>query len=193
MRRRRYPSIFDIFENFMRESPFGERVGESWRKDPFEDLIRRFGENIPEDLRDLVKEEETPYGKVQRYGPFVYGFSYTSEPGKEPVFREFGNIKPSRSGIETMGGREPLVDIMEEKDSYKVFVELPGVEKEHIKLDATEDSMEITTVDDKKFYKLIDFESTIDPDTTKASYNNGVLGVEVEKREKRRGKEIQID
>ncbi|NYT02091.1 MAG: Hsp20/alpha crystallin family protein [Methanosarcinales archaeon] len=192
---RRYPSIFDAFENMFRGFPFEkkERFEEDWFKEPFEDLIKKFDETMPEEFAELVREEETPQGKVRRYGPFVYGFSYTAEPGKEPVFREFGNIKPSYRGIEASSGREPMVDVMEEKDEFKIFVELPGVDKSNIKLDVADDSIEIKTDDEKKFYKMVYLESTIDPDTTKASYNNGVLTLTVEKKEKRKGKEIKID
>ena len=130
---------------------------------------------------------------VRRYGPFVYGFSYTAEPGKEPVFQEFGNIRPSSRGIEPTLGREPLVDVMDEKDKYKIFVELPGVDKEKVKLDVAEDSVQLKTEDDKKFYKMINLDSAVDPDSSKASYKNGVLTLELEKKEKRTGKEIKIE
>jgi hypothetical protein len=49
-------------------------------------------------------------GVIRRYGPFFYGFSYTAEQGKEPVFREFGNIRPSYRGIEPSQGRESALD-----------------------------------------------------------------------------------
>lgn len=192
---RRYPSIFDIFESFTRGFPFEkkEQLEEDWFKEPFEDLIKRFEADMPSEFRDLVREEETADGKIRRYGPFVYGFSYTAEPGKEPIFREFGNIKPSYRGIEASTGREPLVDIMEEKEGYKIFAELPGVDKSKVKLDVAEDSVEIKTEDDKKFYKMVPLENTVDPDSAKATYNNGVLTLTLEKKEKRRGKEIQIE
>jgi HSP20 family protein len=189
---RKRPSIFDVFENWF---PFekGERAEEDWFREPFEDMIKKFEDNIPEEFEDLVKEEKTPSGIVRRYGPFVYGFSYTAEPGKEPIFREFGNIKPSHRGIEPVEGREPLVDVMDEKDKYKIFVELPGVDKENVKLDVAENSIQISTQDDKKFYKMIDLESAVDPDSPKASYKNGVLSIELDKKEKRKGKEVKIE
>jgi HSP20 family protein len=140
-----------------------------------------------------MQEEVTPSGVSRRYGPFVYGFSYTAEPGKEPVFREFGNIKPSYRGIEPSPGREPLVDVMSEKEKYKVFVELPGVEKEKVKLDVAEDSVEIKTEDEKKFYKMIYLDSAVDPDSAKASYKNGILTLELDKKKERVGKEIKIE
>jgi HSP20 family protein len=189
---KRRPSIFDAFENLTKGFPFGRDV-EDWFQEPFEDMIKRFEESVPPEFKDLVKEEKTPTGMVRRYGPFVYGFSYTAEPGKEPVFQEFGNIKPSYRGIEPSLGREPLVDIMEEKDKYKIFVELPGVDKDKVKLDVAEDSIEVKTEDDKKFYKMINFDSAVNPDSSKASYKNGVLTLEHEKKEKRVGKEIKIE
>ena len=189
---KRRPSIFDAFENLTKGFPFGRDI-EDWFQEPFEEMIKRFEESEPLEFKEFVKEEKTPTGVVRRYGPFVYGFSYTAEPGKEPVFQEFGNIKPSYRGIEPSLGREPLVDIMDEKDKFKIFVELPGVDKEKVKLDVAEDSVEVKTEDDKKFYKMINLDSAVNPDTSKASYKNGVLTLELEKKEKRTGKEIKIE
>lgn len=192
---KKYPSIFDIFESFTKGFPFEkkERFEDDWFKEPFESMIQRFEESMPSEFNELVREEKTPYGVSRRYGPFVYGFSYTAEPGKEPVFQEFGNIRPSSRGIEPSQGREPLVDVMSEKDKFKIFVELPGVEKEKVKLDVAEDSVEIKTDDEKKFYKMISLDSTVDPDSAKASYKNGILTLELDKKEKRKGKEVMID
>lgn len=190
----RRPSIFDIFENLMKGSPFGwDRDIEDWLQEPFEVMIKRFEESVPPEFKDLVREEETPTGTTRRYGPFVYGFSYTAEPGKEPVFQEFGNIRPSSRGILPSQGREPLVDVMSEKDKFKIFVELPGVDKDKVKLNVAEDSVEIRTDDERKFYKLIDLDETVDPDSTRASYKNGILTLELDKKARRQGKEVKID
>jgi HSP20 family protein len=192
---RKYPSIFDIFENLAKGFPFErkERFEDDWFKEPFEDMIERFEESMPAEFKSFVREEDTPGGISRRYGPFVYGFSYTAEPGKEPIFQEFGNIKPSHRGIEPSQGREPLVDVMSEKDKFKIFVELPGVDKDKVKLDVAEDSVEIKTEDEKKFYKMIYLDSAVDPDSSKASYKNGILTLELDKKEKRKGKEITIE
>lgn len=144
-------------------------------------------------LRNLLKRKKTPSGTVRRYGPFVYGFSYTAESGKEPVFQEFGNIRPSVRGIEPSLGREPLIDIMDEKEKYKIFVELPGVDKDNVKLDVADSSVEIKTEDDKKFYKMINLESEVDVDSAKAAYKNGVLTLELDKKAKRKGKEVKVE
>ena len=192
---KKYPTIFDIFESFTKGFPFErkERFEDDWFKEPFESMIQRFEESMPSEFNELVREEKTPSGVSRRYGPFVYGFSYTAEPGKEPIFQEFGNIKPSYRGIEPSQGREPLVDVMSEKDRYRIFVELPGVDKDKVKLDVAEDSIEIKTEDEKKFYKMIYLDSVVDAESAKASYKNGVLTVELDKKEKRKGKEVTIE
>ena len=192
MSTKKRPSIFDIFENFTKGFPF-ERDTENWFHEPFEGMIKRFEDSMPTEFEDFVKEEKTPAGVIRRYGPFVYGFSYTAESGKEPVFQEFGNIRPSRRGIEPSSGREPLIDIMDENEKYRIFVELPGVDKDNVKLDVAEDSVEIKTEDDKKYYKMINLESAVDADSTKASYKNGVLTLELDKKTRRKGKEVKID
>ncbi len=194
---RKRPSIFDIFDSFMRGSPLEQEESEGdWFRAPFEEMIRRFEEEteeMPEEYSGMVTEERTPEGISRRYGPFVYGFSCTQEPGKEPVFQEFGNIRPSYRGIEPSEGREPLVDVMDEQDKYRIFVELPGVEKDKVKLDVTDNSVRIRTEDEKKFHKAIDLESSVDPDSAKASYKNGVLTVELKKHEQPKGKEVNIE
>ena len=189
---KRRPSIFDLFENLTKGSPFGGDI-EDWFQEPFEEMIKSFEESLPVGARELVREEKTPRGTIRRYGPFVYGFSCTAEPGKEPVFQEFGNVRPSQHGIETSAGREPLVDIMDEKERYRIFIELPGVDKEKVSLNVAEDSVEVKTEDDKKFYKMINLESAVNPDSSKASYNNGILTLELDKKAKRIGKDIQIE
>jgi len=189
---RRRPSIFEIFENFWKGLP-EQSPGEDWFQEPFQKMIERFEEEMPLEAESLVKEEQTPAGVVRRYGPFIYGFSYTAEPGKEPVFREFGNIRPSYKGIEPSRGREPMVDVLDEKDKYKIFVELPGVDKEKVKLDVAEDSVEIKTEDDKNFHKMVYLDSAVDIDSSKASYKNGVLTLELDKKEKRKGKEVKVE
>jgi HSP20 family protein len=40
---------------------------------------------------------------------------------------------------------------------------------------------------------MIYLDSAIDADSAKASYKNGVLTLELDKKEKRRGKEIRIE
>ena len=209
MEKRKKPSIFDLLERYMERMtdevrrlplPFDEELSkrgkrapediEGWLKDPFEEMLERLEEELPEELEGFVTEEETPEGKMKRYGPFIYGLSYTKEPGKEPEIKEFGNIRPSYKKIEPVPGgeREPLLDVIEQIDAYDVIFELPGVEKEDIMLHATEDSLEIKTENEKRFYKELSFDMPIMPETAKATYKNGVLSVTIKKKEEEKKK-----
>ena len=76
-----------------------------------------------------------------------------------------------------------MVDTIEQKDYYEVVAELPGVEKKDIKLHATEDTLEIRTENEKRYYKEIPFDMPVKPETAKATYKNGVLSVRITKKE----------
>jgi HSP20 family protein len=78
--------------------------------------------------------------------------------------------------------REPLTDIFEDEESVKLYVELPGVEKEEIQLNVTEGKAEIKA---KKFYKLVDLPTKeVDSEKASADYKNGVLKVTIPKVKK---------
>ncbi len=76
--------------------------------------------------------------------------------------------------------REPLTDIIEEEKALKIYVELPGEEKDNIQLDFKDGKVEIKT---KRFYKLIDLPTeNIDKEAATSNYKNGVLEVIVPKK-----------
>jgi len=50
-------------------------------------------------------------------------------------------------------------------------------------LHAAEDSLEIKTESEKKFFKEIPFDMPVKPETAKATYKNGVLSVRITKKE----------
>ena len=196
------------------------RRGTSWGGDFFDDMFREFDEmrrdmskmfsdqfkNIEDKIpKDLVKEYETPEGgKVREVGPIVYGYSMTIGPDGKPNIREFGNVKSPYSG---RGGgfyqqpsisseREPLVDVSSTDKEVKIVAEMPGVKKENIKINAYENTVEITSDDpQRKYHKVIDLPTEADTETVKSTYNNGILEVIFNKKKetKPKGKEIKIE
>jgi HSP20 family protein len=155
--------------------------------------------------KGLVKEYQAPDGsKIRQVGPIVYGYSMTIGPDGKPKIQEFGNVKPSERGFE-MGGRtrprlsderEPLVDINTTTDQVTVVLEMPGVKKEDIKINVTEDSVEVKSIDAKrKYHKNIDLPKNIDIEGVKSQFNNGILEITFNKTKetKPKGKEIKID
>ncbi len=174
-------SFFGEFDRMMREM-----------EKEMTDIIRDMEGNMPE---EMTREVRNPDGSIRReYGPFVYGYSVKIGPDGKPIIREFGNMKPSLESEETPMGlqdrREPLVDVIEDDDSIKVLAELPGVEKEDIKLYAMPRRLTINV--DRRYYKELEFESEIDRGSAKSSYKNGVLEITFKKKHEDKGTPISI-
>ncbi|HYV52799.1 MAG TPA: archaeal heat shock protein Hsp20 [Candidatus Eisenbacteria bacterium] len=149
--------------------------------------------------KDLVREYTTPEGrKVREVGPMVYGYSMTVGPDGKPRIREFGNVKPSRiSGItkpEISGETEPLVDVTTTDKEVKVVVELPGVSKDKIKVNAYDNKVEVKSEDpQRKYHRTIEIPPETDIETAKSAYNNGILEITFSKKEEARGKAIKVE
>ncbi|MBS7611782.1 Hsp20/alpha crystallin family protein [Candidatus Bathyarchaeota archaeon] len=183
-------------------STFFERMDEMFRE------IERTFERELEDLtrevpKDLVREKVLPDGtKVYEWGPFIYGYSITIGPDGRPQVREFGNIKPGvsrrfgRPSVSVREEREPLVEVISTDGEINVVAEVPGVEKEDIKLHATETTLTISAETEKrKYYKEIELPEKVDPKKAKSTYKNGVLEVRLPKKkvEAPKGEPIEIE
>ena len=101
------------------------------------------------------------------------GFPTLPKPGR-PVPREPFPIRPER--------RDPFAELIEEDDGLIVVAEVPGVEKEDIKLDLTSRGLEIDA--GNRFYKEIQLPVDVDFDKIKANCNNGILEIRIPKKEK---------
>jgi len=114
--------------------------------------------------------------------PYVFGFSMRVGPNGKPVIREFGNLNRGTSGTLIREESEPLVDVVEEKNEVVVVAELPGVDKESIKVSATENRLIISVeTPQRKYYKEVELPTRVDPKSATASYKNGVLQVRLKK------------
>lgn len=171
-----------------------------WRRDRwkrfFEDVFRDF-EEIDEMFERMMRSiERSPPGKVE--GPYFYGFSMTIGPDGKPKIREFGNVKPVGTSVVRSEVREPFVDIVYDDQNNKVSViaEMPGVSKENIKIEATEDSVHIHAEEgERKYDTTIQLEVPIDPNSAKATFNNGVLQIDFKSKKpmKPKGVRIKVD
>ena len=160
----------------------------------FEELSKR----APEDLQ---RERTLPDGtKVQRWGPFVYGYNVTVGPGGKPKVREFGNFKAKtqlgKPRLDVKEKREPLVDVMDADGEVRVIVGLPGVEKEDVKLSGTDDKLTISVdTPQRKYFKEVELPAKVDSKKATSKYNNGVLDITVPKKkeEKTKSETIKIE
>jgi HSP20 family protein len=97
--------------------------------------------------------------------------------------------------LEPSESREPLVDVVDDSENIRVVAELPGVDKKDIQMKCADDALTISVNSpSRKYHKEVQLPTVVDPDTSKATYNNGVLEVLLRKAKPRpRGKEIRIE
>jgi HSP20 family protein len=155
--------------------------------------------------KDLVREYETPEGdKVREIGPFVYGYSMKIGPDGKPHVREFGNVRSPLAGFGLGASdkplisneREPLVDITTTDKEVRVVLEMPGVNKENIKINVYDNSVEVKSDDlHRKYHEVIKLPAEADIETAKSTYKNGILEIIFSKKSESRptGKDIKIE
>jgi len=129
------------------------------------------------------------------------------------INRMFSNVfaRPSLVSEFSSDGdwREPLIDIFEDESHVIVTAEIPGVDKEDIKLNVMEDGLEIRAEKRKEkkeeteksmrlertytgFYRYIELPVEVIPEKATATYRNGILEVKIPKTEKKKGVQIKV-
>ena len=92
--------------------------------------------------------------------------------------------------------REPLVDITTTDKEVRVVLEMPGVNKENIKINVYDNSVEVKSDDlNRKYHEVIKLPSEADIETAKSTYKNGILEIIFSKKSESRptGKDIKIE
>ena len=176
-------------------------MGEKMEK-MFEEQFKDIQTKAP---KDLIREYETPGGgKVREMGPFVYGYSMTIGPDGKPRVREFGNVRSPLAGFGLGAAtrplisseREPLADITTTEKEVKVILEMPGVSKENIKINAYESTLDVRSDDpQRKYHEVIELPAEADVETARSTYKNGILEIVFDRRKesKPKGKNIKIE
>ena len=84
---------------------------------------------------------------------------------------------------------------IEETDEYVyITVDLPGFDKESLKLKVNEDNITIEAEqDDRKHRSKKTLPCPVDSSTAKATYKNGVLDIKVCKAEATKGIEVEVE
>ncbi|MGQ9679577.1 MAG: Hsp20/alpha crystallin family protein [Candidatus Bathyarchaeia archaeon] len=97
------------------------------------------------------------------------------------LFRTRVQDKPLRilSDSKDRDTRQPLYDVIETSDAVKIVVELPGVEKDDIKIERKENGVEIEA---KGFYTVIPLsQKTLFKKELETALKNGVLTITLRK------------
>ncbi|BAB65551.1 archaeal heat shock protein Hsp20 [Sulfurisphaera tokodaii] len=161
--------------------------------DLFDELFREIEEEFERFEREFMRLGSEEGAKV--YGPYVYGFRITVGPDGKPKIEEFGNVRNFKGKPIVSEEREPLVDVIEKNDEVRVIAEVPGVNKDQIKVKISGNKLIIQAQgEDRKYYKEVELPTEVDDKSAKATYNNGVLQVILKKKQHQEaGTEIKVE
>ena len=127
----------------------------------------------------------------------------------DTVFGDFFGRTPFRMAA-TEAMWSPVVDIHEAKDSILLQVELPGVKQEDIQVSIEDDTLTLkgerkreTEVKEDQYHRVersyghfersILLPSVVDSGRVKATYRDGVLEIQLPKKEEAKPKEIKVE
>lgn len=106
--------------------------------------------------------------------------------------------------------REPLLDIIDEKEHYKIVAELPGIDKKDLEINVTENNLTIKAEvnqekkeEDKGYFyqerrhesyqRSIALPGEVMPEETKAEYKNGILEVKLKKKHESKTSQYKVE
>ncbi len=166
----------DWFKRIFGSSNFPSSRGGTGSGDWFRDMPRQF-EQMRREMERIFQEQFTDIDE-------------TKVPDGRPKVREFGNIKSPTMGFANRplisGETEPLADVTTTDKDVKVVVEMPGIEKKDIKINAHDSTVEVFTINSapRKYRKVIEVPSEADIETARSTYKNGILEITLNKKVK---------
>ena len=144
------------------------------------DELDDYFENFQKEIEEAVKN--SVLGPQDSAHPFIAGFSFNLGPGGRPSVQMFGN-NPATGG----GFRSPINEqVVDDKTgTLRLLLEMPGVEKQDIKVEATEETAVITAENGGRKYRAeVGLRSPVRPDSGKAEYKNGMLEISFSLKDK---------
>ena len=170
----------------------------SWDNDDDarKNLRKWLGDFIPEDILQQIEEmmermmsemnqgmdiDPERFQEMMRdqggINPFMSGFSLKLGPDGKPIIQRFGNMPGSTPNV-----LEPLVDVVEEDDEIIVVAEVPGVERDEIKVRIKGTALTIHSDNpERPYHKEIELPSRVKKEEAKSAIRNGVLEVRLKK------------
>jgi HSP20 family protein len=144
------------------------------------ELIEKLGE-LAETGKELSGKGDLSNVGLGKQLKGVYGFNVKVGLGQDKVKVEpFGNIKRDTQTGQTVVQevREPMVDVLEEKDHVLIVAEMPGIGADHVKLDVKDDVLTIRAErGDKKYRKEVLLPRVFPRDKMELSCNNGMVEI----------------
>ncbi|MBP1777645.1 MAG: Heat shock protein Hsp20 [candidate division NC10 bacterium] len=115
-----------------------------------------------------------------------------------------------QDGLLTAGEWKPLMDVVETKDGITLKVEVPGMKQEDINISLEDNTLTVkgerkheSEVNDEgytrfersygTFQRSVALPPTVDAERVKATYKDGVLEIQLPKKEEARPKAIKVE
>ncbi len=154
-----------------------------WNLDKmFEEFDKEFAEAEKEMKHMFEAFRDMQASGTAVAGPFYYGYSVTVGPDGKPKVQEFGNVRPSRQLEDQTALREAVVDsaLNKKEGLFIITAEMPGVEKEDIKVDVLEGKVRISAArGERKYETTVPAKVKLDRDSVQQSYANGILELKI--------------
>ena len=161
---------------------------------------------VEKELEDAFMERvyETPEDRVIEFSSFLSVYSMTIEPDDkrvEGIRNASVGSSRKRKGVAGYGPqitteRDSLAEINVYHKEVKLVLEMPGVSKEHIDIQAYHDYVEVSSNHPHRKYQVIEIPHLADIKTGRSTYKNGILEIVFKKKKKLNGnnkrREIRI-
>ncbi|MHA2029592.1 MAG: Hsp20/alpha crystallin family protein [Candidatus Kariarchaeaceae archaeon] len=167
-----------------------------WNID-FNDIFKAF----TEEFNQMKGNSSAEMGET---GPITFGYSMRigSDTDYKPEIRQWGNLNEYRQKqglpaiewpyqknlkpqIKSASLNNYFVDIIEEDESFKIIVEIPGFTKENLKIEISEDNQGIILQGKsatREIDQVVELPLRIDPKQTKSTMLNGILEIRSKKQ-----------
>jgi len=133
-----------------------------------------------------------------------------TSPRRRPLLLPSGERALEKYLEPSVDIRRPFIDLVETDKEVVATAEMPGLDKGDININLTTDRLEISAEtkreEEKKekgyiykerragsYYRAITLPSSVDPDTSQATYNNGVLEIKMPKTEIKKRTPLKVE
>ncbi|MHA1580726.1 MAG: Hsp20/alpha crystallin family protein [Candidatus Freyarchaeota archaeon] len=164
--------------------------------DWFDDIFKELRRTLRDSEFTFDRLFRTAFETDLREAPLHYGVSIHIDEEGRPVVTEFGNVTPTEGGLVDGTVQTPYTETHIDKDTGTMIIvaELPGVSKENIKVKASKRKVTISAESEKKrYYKEVDTEREVEPESAEAEYKNGILEVRVKIKEPLEKDEFEVE
>jgi HSP20 family protein len=144
------------------------------------DELEKLGDLINATLEKVYKNS---YRNTLSNKNKIKGFSIRIDPNGKPRIKEIiASLSSIDDELDIVDDFEPLVDLIEEKDTLIILATIPGIKKSDIDLRLTKTCL-IISVESEVFewYDELMLPAKVDSKSAKASFKNGVLEVRLKK------------